>query len=161
MFELNDGNVIPALGLGTWQSPDNEVYDAVSGGDAGKTGKVKSIGVANFSPFGAACFCYNNYRRAGCQSSRDASVQPPGVVGEEEVVVKAVAERLSKSPAQVLLSWAIWRGTAVIPKSVTPSRIASKFEDFVMSNSDGELINEISNTTRKRIVSPNWGVKIF
>ncbi|KAK9311321.1 NADP-dependent oxidoreductase domain-containing protein [Lipomyces starkeyi] len=29
VFKLNDGNFIPALGLGTWQSPDKEVYEAV------------------------------------------------------------------------------------------------------------------------------------
>ena len=28
-FKLNDGNSIPALGLGTWQSTPDEVYNAV------------------------------------------------------------------------------------------------------------------------------------
>eukprot|EP01062_Namystynia_karyoxenos_P030296 TRINITY_DN22648_c0_g1_i1.p2 TRINITY_DN22648_c0_g1~~TRINITY_DN22648_c0_g1_i1.p2 ORF type:complete len:415 (+),score=100.32 TRINITY_DN22648_c0_g1_i1:73-1245(+) len=40
----------------------------------------------------------------------------PAVVG--------AAKALNRTPAQVLLRWALRRGVAVIPKSVTPSRIA-------------------------------------
>lgn len=37
--------------------------------------------------------------------------------------LQAVAAKHRKSPAQVLLAWAIARGTSVIPKSVTPRRL--------------------------------------
>jgi len=37
--------------------------------------------------------------------------------------VQAVAKRLNITPAQALISWHVQRGTVVLPKSVTPSRV--------------------------------------
>jgi alcohol dehydrogenase (NADP+) len=41
----------------------------------------------------------------------------------EDTALKAIAERVGRTPAEVLIRWAVQRGTVVIPKSVTPSRI--------------------------------------
>ncbi|HEY9887647.1 MAG TPA: aldo/keto reductase [Candidatus Obscuribacterales bacterium] len=38
--------------------------------------------------------------------------------------IGAIAQKHDATPAQILLSWAIHRGTAVIPKSVNPERLA-------------------------------------
>lgn len=46
----------------------------------------------------------------------------------DDPAVIAVAKDLNKDPAQVLISWAVQRGTVVLPKSVTASRIKSNFE---------------------------------
>lgn len=45
-------------------------------------------------------------------------------------VVAAVAQEHGVSPAQVVLRWHVQRGTVVIPKSVTPARIAANLEVF-------------------------------
>jgi alcohol dehydrogenase (NADP+) len=42
----------------------------------------------------------------------------------EDPIIMAIAKRHATSPAQILISWAMQRGTAVIPKSVNPARIA-------------------------------------
>ena len=42
----------------------------------------------------------------------------------ENDVVKATAAEESLTPAQLLIAWAIDRGTSVIPKSANPGRIA-------------------------------------
>jgi 2,5-diketo-D-gluconate reductase A len=41
-----------------------------------------------------------------------------------------IADRLNRSPAQVVLRWHIQRGNVVFPKSTTPSRIEENFELF-------------------------------
>jgi len=46
----------------------------------------------------------------------------------DDPVIVAIARRLGKTPAQVLLAWAIQRGTALLTTSVTPSRIRENFE---------------------------------
>lgn len=50
----------------------------------------------------------------------------PRAVDDSTVV--SLASTLGKEPAQVLISWAIQRGTVVLPKSVTPSRIKSNLQ---------------------------------
>eukprot|EP00727_Mastigamoeba_balamuthi_P014457 m51a1_g9636 putative aldo-keto reductase family member b4 (aldose reductase) (313) ;mRNA; f:1152683-1153801 len=49
----------------------------------------------------------------------------PNLLELPEVV--SIAKRVRATPAQVLLRWALQSGFSVIPKSVTPSRIAENF----------------------------------
>jgi len=39
-----------------------------------------------------------------------------------------IGKELNSTPAQVLISWALSRGTVVIPKSVSPVRLKENFE---------------------------------
>ncbi|KAJ2722988.1 D-xylose reductase [Coemansia sp. Benny D115] len=45
-------------------------------------------------------------------------------------LIESLAKQLSRSPAQVLLRWAVQRGCAVIPKSSNPKRLAENLDLF-------------------------------
>lgn len=57
-------------------------------------------------------------------------------------VIADIAARHGKSPAQVIIRWHLDLGLVVIPKSVTPSRIAENFNvfDFTLSDADKAAI---------------------
>jgi diketogulonate reductase-like aldo/keto reductase len=46
----------------------------------------------------------------------------------DDPVITAIARRLGKTPAQVVLAWAVQRGTALLTTSVKPGRIRENFE---------------------------------
>ena len=48
----------------------------------------------------------------------------------EHATIRAIADAHGRTPAQVILRWHLQLGNVVIPKSVTPARIASNFEVF-------------------------------
>jgi 2,5-diketo-D-gluconate reductase A len=64
-----------------------------------------------------------------------------GVLGDP--AIGEIAERLERTPAQVVLRWQLQRGNIVFPKSVTPSRVRENFElfDFELEPDDIEAIN--------------------
>ncbi|XP_048485895.1 aldo-keto reductase family 1 member B1 isoform X2 [Plutella xylostella] len=68
----------------------------------------------------------------------------------EDPKLKSIADRLGKTPAQILIRYQIDRGVIVIPKSVTRSRIASNFDvfDFKLSPEDLKLIDSFNNDER-------------
>jgi diketogulonate reductase-like aldo/keto reductase len=66
----------------------------------------------------------------------------------DDPVVTALAARYGKTPAQVLLAWAIQRGTAALTTSKTPSRI---IENFQVSALPEEAIHEISERIQFRV----------
>ncbi|KAJ0419278.1 NADP-dependent oxidoreductase domain-containing protein [Aspergillus carlsbadensis] len=78
----------------------------------------------------------------------------------DDPLVVDIANKLGKDPAAVLISWAVQRGTVVLPKSVTPSRIESNFQDFVIPNAEFEALNELDRNQRYNYPF-RWGVDVF
>lgn len=70
-----------------------------------------------------------------------APIARAAVLGEPVIV--SIAERLGRTPAQVVLRWHIQRGRIVFPKSVTPARIAENFQlfDFELGDADMAAID--------------------
>lgn len=110
--------------------------------------KDKNIAVTAYSPLG----------RSGVH--RDSSKGPKL---SDERIVKKIAAKYKKTPSQILINWALSRGTITIPKSVTQERITENFDvfDFELTNSEQ---SEISSLNRNyRFVNPGdfWGIPYF
>jgi 2,5-diketo-D-gluconate reductase A len=61
----------------------------------------------------------------------------------DDPVIEEIAERVDRTPAQVVLRWQIQHGNIVFPKSVTPERIRENFQifDFELDQADVERID--------------------
>jgi len=63
-------------------------------------------------------------------------------------VITAIANRVGKTPAQVVLAWAIQRGTALLTTTKTPSRIE---ENFDVSTLPEDAMREINEGIKSRV----------
>jgi len=82
-------------------------------------------------------------------------------------VIAEIAAAHAKTPAQVMLRWHLQQGRQVIPKSVTPSRIAENFDvfDFDLSTEELSAIDALDTGVRggpepEDITRENYGIEI-
>ena len=129
-----------------------------------KAGKVRAIGVCNFMPDRLMDLCYNveilpqinqierhpHYQRQeDLVLMRQFGVQPEawapfaeGLKGMfDEPVLKTIAAKYGKSPAQVILRWNIQQGVIVIPKSVHVQRMKENLAIWDFSLDEEDLRN--------------------
>lgn len=162
----------------TWQAMEQLV----------EKGLVKSIGVSNYTaPMildllhyakikpvinQIEIHPYNSQQEivAFCQKHdiQITAYSPLGSHGEGEKpltdpVVTEIAQVHGKTPAQVLIRWAVQRGLTVIPKSTKPERIDENGSIFDFELSDEEMSNVNDLNRNHRYVDPSewWGVPYF
>lgn len=70
----------------------------------------------------------------------------------EDPVILAIAARVGKTPAQVLLAWAVQRGTAVLTTTRTASRAKENFDISALPEDALEEINRIEIRQRLNLV---------
>lgn len=99
--------------------------------------REERIAVTGFSPLGASSYLSLNMAKP------DESVL-------EQPVVKQAAARLDKTPAQVVLRWGVQRGTAVVPKTTHPARLAENLAifDFELSADEMRAISALDRGRR-------------
>ncbi|XP_028786392.1 aldose reductase-like [Neltuma alba] len=66
--------------------------------------------------------------------------------------VDGIAQKLNRTPAQVLVRWAIQRGTSVIPKSAHPERIKENIDVFNWEIPEHDFIALSSISHQKRVL---------
>jgi len=134
-------------------------------------GRVRSIGVSNFEPEHLMLlvdatgivpavnqielhprFPQTELREVHAQSGIATEAWAP--LGQGTLLthptVTAVAEGCGRTPAQVLIRWHLQIGNIVIPKSVSPTRIASNLDvfDFELSANEMASISSLDDGTR-------------
>ncbi len=136
------------------------------------SGRAKAIGVSNFEPEHLTrLFEETGVVPAVNQIELHPRLQQPelrcfdaehGIVTEawsplgrgngvlDDPVVRKVAAKHGKTPAQVVLRWHLQLGNVVIPKSVTPSRIRENIDvfDFSLDEEDLAQIQRLETGTR-------------
>ncbi|KAK6829022.1 hypothetical protein RU639_003299 [Aspergillus parasiticus] len=85
--------------------------------------------------------------------------------------IKAVAEEAGKrlgkevSPAQVILAWSQVGGHSVIPKSVTPARIAANFQEIELTPEEIAKVTSLGTERRYNVPyvanKPRWNINVF
>ena len=137
-----------------------------------KDGRVRAIGVANFhiphlekllaecevTPVlnQVECHPYLNQQelREFCQQ-HDIFLEAWGPLMQggpalSDEVIKGIADKHQKTPAQVILRWHLQHDVIVIPKSITPSRIEENFAvfDFELTSDEMNLIDGLNRDQR-------------
>jgi diketogulonate reductase-like aldo/keto reductase len=81
----------------------------------------------------------------------------------DEPVVESLAQKYKKTKAQILLNWAVGRGTIAIPKSTTPERIVENIDIFDFELTDEEKNDLNSLNKNYRFVNPSswWRIPYF
>ncbi|HTS27263.1 MAG TPA: aldo/keto reductase [Bryobacteraceae bacterium] len=74
----------------------------------------------------------------------------PGVL--QDPVIRAIAHRVNRTPVQVLLAWAIQRGTAVLTSPKTPDRAKENFDVSALPDDAMQQINAIETRQRLNLV---------
>lgn len=145
------------------------------------TGKVKAIGVSNFSKkfleellpavdVVPAANQIENHPLLPQQEIVDfcrekgiivEAYSPLGSTGsplmKNENVAK-IAEETGASPGTILLSYHVARGVVALPKSVTPARIEQNFNIVKLTEQQLSALEGISKPGIQRIVYPEFGV---
>ena len=122
MLELREEGLATSVGVSNFQ-PDH--LDRI----VAATGVVPAVNQIEVHPY------FANEAARAATARHGAHVEawsPLGQGGGElkDPVVTSLAERHGKTPAQVLLRWALDRGDIVFPKSVRKERLAENFDVF-------------------------------
>ena len=78
------------------------------------------------------------------------------VVLTQHPAIVAIAEAHGATPGQVLIAWALARGTSVIPKSVNPGRIAENWEARNLSLTLADMSSIASLDRHQRMVDGSF-----
>lgn len=79
----------------------------------------------------------------------------------DDATVHEVAKDVGMDPGVVLGSWGVQRGTVVLPKSVTPHRIASNLLVKELPQEAFATLNSLERHKRFNFPGMRWGYDIF
>jgi 2,5-diketo-D-gluconate reductase A len=110
---------------------------------AAETETVPSVNQIEVHPYFANDAVRAYGREHGIFTEAWSPIAQGGVL--EDSTITRIADKVGKTPAQVVLRWHVQRGDIVFPKSVTPSRMQENFElfDFELESADMDDITAL------------------
>ena len=110
---------------------------------AAETETVPSVNQIEVHPYFANDAVRAYGREHGIVTEAWSPIAQGGVL--EDSTITRIADKVGKTPAQVVLRWHVQRGDIVFPKSVTPSRMQEHFElfDFELESADMDDITAL------------------
>jgi 2,5-diketo-D-gluconate reductase A len=122
LLQLRADGRIRAAGVCNFQQPHlQRLID--------ETGEAPAINQIELHPYLQQSSLRAFHARTGILTEAWSPLAQGGAVLEDPTIANLAAKH-SRSPAQVILRWHLQLGNVVIPKSVTPSRIAENFDVF-------------------------------
>ncbi|XP_060531330.1 aldo-keto reductase family 1 member B1-like [Cylas formicarius] len=104
---------------------------------------------------GIVVIAYSPLGNPGINEFRAKLGRPPQSLPDmlNDTLIKQIAEKHKKSAAQVMLKFLLQRKIAVIPKSITPSRIKENFDlfNFSLDDSDLKLLDSLKVGEKARV----------
>ena len=99
--------------------------------------RSKGVAVTAFSNLGAG-----SYVSLGMSKVEESCLLEPTVQG--------FSAKYNKTPAQIVLRWGVQRGTAIIPKTTSKTRLAENFSilDFSLTEEEMSAINKLDKHRR-------------
>jgi 2,5-diketo-D-gluconate reductase A len=140
-IELQSEGLVRSIGVSNFQPAHLERLIA-------ETGVTPSINQVELHPYFQQVGLRREHERLGILTE-DYSPLGQGLELEDAVIVE-IAQEHDRTPAQTIIRWHLQLGNVVIPKSVTPARIAENFEvfDFELSEAQMEAIATLDAGTR-------------
>jgi 2,5-diketo-D-gluconate reductase A len=140
-IELQQEGLVRSIGVSNFQPEHLERVIA-------ETGVTPAINQVELHPYFQQVGLRREDARLGIVTE-DYSPLGQGLELEDPVIV-AIAREHGKSPAQTVIRWHLQLGDVVIPKSVTPARIAENFDvfDFELSDEQMQAIDALDAGTR-------------
>jgi 2,5-diketo-D-gluconate reductase A len=141
MIEFHRDGRARSIGVSNFQS---EHLDRL----AAETDHVPSVDQIEVHPYLTNDNVREHGRAMGIVTEAWSPIAQGAVLDDPEIVKIAAAH--GRTPAQVVLRWHLQLGLVVIPKSVTPSRIAENIDvvDFELTEEDLARIAEVDNGER-------------
>lgn len=122
LMQLRDDGRIRAAGVCNFEIEHlQRVHDEL--------GEFPAINQIELHPYLQQAQLRDFHARHGIVTEAWSPLASGGDVLTDETIGR-IAERHGRTPAQVILRWHLQLGNVVIPKSVTPSRIAENFDIF-------------------------------
>lgn len=149
------------------------------------TGKVRAIGVANFStvnlekllatakvtpsvnqtelqPLLPQDKLFKFCQARGIHQTAFGPLGGSGSTLHSDPVISSIAKNRGVATGNVMLSWGIAKGWSMIPKSTNPGRIAANLNDnFVPTQEEMARLDELAKGNSRRFNCPDWGTEIF